>query len=89
MSRDHPRLGLASTRITTAATTPVKDKTGTVHRVIVEVATTGTVTLNDGSGARLILPIGTPIGSYELNIAFPGKIEVVTSAADRVVVVWE
>jgi len=91
--RAHPRAGLGSTRITTATTTPVKASAGSVHRVLIEVALTGTATFNEiENGADkvvTILPIGFPAGSHELNIAFRGQIEVITSAADRLVVVWE
>jgi hypothetical protein len=81
--------GRQSTRITTGTTTAVKATAGRVVRVIVEAAATGTVTFNDSLGARLILPIAFPAGSFEVDIEFAGKIEVVTSAADRVVVVWQ
>ena len=91
--RGHPRAGLLSNRTTTGVTTPVKGTAGSVHRVIIEVALTGTATFNElvngATTAVLILPIAFPAGSYEFNIAFRGKIEVVTSAADRLVVVYE
>lgn len=83
------RLGLAAARITTATTTAVKAGGGSVHRVIVEVATAGIVTFNDNLGAKMIWPLAWPVGVYELNIAFSGKIEVVTAGADRLVVVYE
>lgn len=88
-ARTSLRFGFPSRRITTATTTAVKGSTGAVVRVVVEAATTGTVTINDSAGTLLILAATTPIGSYELNIACAGKIEVITSAADRVVVVYE
>ena len=83
------RVGLNSTRITTATTTAVSAKGGTVHRVIVEVATAGIVTFNDALGAKTIWPVAWPVGIYELNIGFAGKIEVVTAGADRLVVIHE
>lgn len=83
------RVGLNSTRITTATTTAVKAGGGTVHRVIVEVATAGIVTFNDSLGAKTIWPAAWPVGVHELNIAFAGKIEVVTAGADRLVVIHE
>lgn len=83
------RVGLPSVRITSATTTAVKATTGTVHRLIVEVATAGITTFNDVLGSKLILPAAIPVGFYELNMAFTGKIEVVTAGADRLVVVYE
>jgi len=87
--RSHPRFGLPSTRITSATTTTVKATTGMVHRIVIEVALAGIVTFNDNDGAVLILPVAIPAGSYELNLAFNGKIEVVTAGADRLVVAYE
>lgn len=84
-----PRVGLPAVRITTATTTAVKTGGGSVHQVIIEAALTGTATLNDGLGTKVLLPIGFPAGSYQLDIAFATKIEVVTSAADKLVVVYE
>jgi hypothetical protein len=83
------RVGLNSTRITTATTTAVSAKGGTVHRVVVEVATAGITTFNDALGAKTIWPAAWPVGIHELNIGFAGKIEVVTAGADRLVIVWE
>jgi hypothetical protein len=88
MSREHEG-GYRSSRITTATTTQVKTSVGTVIRVLIEVALVGTVTFNDSTGTKTILPVALPAGLYDLNIAFAGKIEVVTSAADRVVVVYD
>lgn len=78
-----------STRITTNTTTAVKATGGTLHGVIVEVAPTGTVTFNDAVGTKIILPVAFPIGLYLLDIGFAGKIEIVTSAADRVVAIFD
>lgn len=83
------RIGYSSTRITTATTTPVKATSGSLVRLIVEVALTGTVTINDAVGTKTILPVALPVGVYPLEFACAGKIELVTSAADRVVAVWE
>jgi len=83
------RVGLSSARITTATTTTVKAGGGTVHRVIVEVATAGITTFNDGVGTKMIWPAAIPVGSYEINIGFASRIEVVTGGADRLVVVFE
>ena len=80
--------GYRSSRITTATTTAVKATGGIVRHVLVEVALTGTATFNDRVGTKLILPIGAA-GLYHLDMLFAGKIEVVTSATDRLVVVYD
>lgn len=82
-----------STRITTATTTTCYSGASVLVRVIVEVALTGTATIYNntaGSGTILsILPIGTPAGSYQFDASATIGVTVVTSAADRVVVVAE
>jgi hypothetical protein len=83
------RSGLKSARLTTALTFAAKVGSGTVHRVIVEAALTGSVTFQDFLGPRLIMAVGFPPGAHEINIAFVGVIEVVTASADRLVVVYE
>lgn len=87
------RVGSQTTRITTATTTSVKPASGILHRVVVEVVTVGTVTFNElVSGVTtvvMIWPLGIPVGSYELNFSFGGKIEIVTAGADRLVAGWE
>lgn len=75
-------------RITTATTTAVKATTGIVHRIVIATTAAGTITLNDGSGALLVLGASYPVGSYELNIECRGKIEIVTGAASDITVVW-
>lgn len=80
-----------NTRITTAATTLLFTGRGTLKRLLVEAALTGTATIYDntaGSGTILaILPIGFPAGSHELGFECAVGCTVVTSAADRVVAV--
>lgn len=85
----HPRAGLSSARITTATTTQVKTAAGSVHRIIIGATAAGTIALNDSGGTLLLLGASFPVGSYELNIAFRGKIEVVTGAASDITVVYE
>ena len=80
-----------STRITTATTTQASGaSTSAVLRgIFVEATLTGTATFNDSVGTKMILPIGFPVGYHpEINMLFSGKLEVVTSATDRIVVVW-
>lgn len=87
------RSGFPSARITTNTTTTVKATGGTIQRVLVEAALTGTATFNEVvsgvSTVLFILPVAMAAGLYELNLLSRGKIEVVTSAADRLVVVYE
>ena len=73
------------TRITTATTTAVKASAGTVVGVFVEVALTGTVTLNDNVTTMIILPIGTIAGFHPFPASFATSLNVITSAADRLV----
>lgn len=87
MSAD--RGGYRSTRITTATTTAVKTGSGILRALLVEVAPTGTITVNDGNGARLILPAAAVAGVYRLDLAMANKIEIVTSAADRLVAIYD
>ena len=62
-------------------------------KIIVEVALTGTVTVYDNTAAAgtilTILPIGTVAGVYSFDSSFATGCTVVTSAADRVVVVTD
>lgn len=81
--------GYRVTRITTATTTAVKAASGVLNRLVVEVATTGTVTINDNTGTKVILPTSWPAGVVNLDIGLAGKIEIVTSAADRVVAIYD
>ena len=73
------------TRITTATTTAVKASAGTVVGVFVEVALTGTVTLNDNVTTMIILPIGTIAGFHPFPASFATSLNVITSAHDRLV----
>lgn len=79
------------TRITSATTTTAVSGTGILAKIIIEVATTGTVTVYDntaGSGTILtILPIGTTAEVYSFDASFTTGLTLVTSAADRVVVI--
>jgi hypothetical protein len=80
-----------SVRITSATTTQVSgaSTTAVLRGIFIEAAPTGTITFNDAVGTKMILPISFPVGYHpEINMLFSGKLEVVTSAADRVVVVW-
>ena len=88
MSRPNALPACRATRITTATTTAVKAGTGVVHRIIVGAATTGTITFNDAVGTKVIFATTLPLGSYEMNIEFAGKIEVVTAATGDVTIVW-
>ncbi len=78
-----------STRITAAATTTLFAGRGTLKRVLIEAALTGTATIYDntaGSGTVVaILPIGFPAGSHMLGAECAVGCTVVTSAADRIV----
>ena len=80
-----------NTRITTAATTQLFAGRGTLKRLLIEAATTGTVTVYDSlaaSGTILtILPIGFPAGAHQLGFECAVGCTVVTSAADRVAAV--
>ena len=67
----------------------VKTGSGILHALLIEVAPTGTVTFNDATGAKMILPAAFPIGLYPLDIGFAGKIEVVETAADRVIAIYD
>lgn len=81
-----------ATRITTAATTPVKATTGIVHRIVIGTTAVGTITLNHtvlgATVALLVLGASFPVGSYELNIECSGKIEIVTGAASDITIIW-
>lgn len=78
-----------STRITTAATTTLFAGRGTLKRVLVEAALTGTATIYDNTAGSstivTILPIGFPAGSHELGAECAVGCTIVTSAADRIV----
>jgi hypothetical protein len=63
--------------------------TRTLHRVAIEADLVGTATFNDATGTKVLLPAGYKAGSHELNVLFSGKLEVVTSAADRLELVCE
>jgi hypothetical protein len=88
MTRSDPRVGLPTARITSATTTTIQGSRA-LHRVVVETALAGTATFNDGTGTKMILPVGYVSGVHELNMAFASKLEVITSAADRLVLVYE
>jgi hypothetical protein len=75
-----------STPITTATTTAVKATDGVLGGVSVLATLTGTVTINDGGGTKVVLPIGLAVGYHKLPFIMTGEIEVVTSAADNIVV---
>lgn len=75
-----------SDSITTATTTAVKATDGVLGGVSVLATLTGTVTINDGGGTKVVLPIGLPVGFHKLPFVMTGEIEVVTSAADNIVV---
>lgn len=83
-------VGSSSTRITTATTTTCLASPGAIYGVLVEAATSGTVTIYDntaGSGTVItILPAATVAGFYPIPRIATTGITVVTSAADRVVV---
>lgn len=81
--------GHSSVRITTATTTAVKTKSGTLRRIIIGATAAGTITLNDGLGARAVLGASYPVGSYTFDIEFVEKIEVVTGAASDITVVYD
>jgi hypothetical protein len=83
------RGGYRSARITSAATTAVKATVGVLRFLVIEVATTGTVTINDSTGTKMILPAAWAAGQLRLDLAMAGKIEIITSAADRVVAVYD
>lgn len=83
------RGGYRSNRITTATTTAVKATVGVLRFLLVEVATTGTITVNDSTGTKLILPAAWAAGLYRLDLGMAGKIEIVSSAADRVVAIYD
>lgn len=79
-------------RITSATTTAVLAEDGDLLGIFVEVALTGTVTVyNHPSSATgsavLILPVGTPANWYPFPKSMNQGVTVVTSAADRVVVI--
>jgi len=81
------------TRITTATTTTPVSGTGILAKIIVEAVLTGTVTAYDNTAASgtimTILPIGTPAGVYAFDSTFSTGCTIVTSAADRIVVVTD
>jgi hypothetical protein len=67
----------------------VKSGAGILHAILMEVAPTGTLTFNDTAGAKMILPAAFPIGLYPLDIGFAGKIEIVLTAGDRIVAIYD
>lgn len=78
-----------STRITTATTTTLFAGRGTLKRVLIEAALTGTATIYDNTAGSstivTILPIGFPAGSHMLGAECAVGCTIVTSAADRIV----
>lgn len=81
--------GSNATRITSATTTAVKASAGVLRRIIIGTTAAGTITVNDGSGAKLVLGASFPVGSYQLDIRCSGKIEVVTAAASDITVIFD
>jgi len=77
-----------SSRITLAETRIVRNEGGVVQRVSINAVSTGTITLNDSIGTRLVLGANYPVGVYDFAIEFAGKIEVVTTAACDLTVFW-
>lgn len=78
------------THINTQTTTVIESaaKNITVHTISFPKATSGTVTLQSGAGVTYtgaVYPIGS-IGSIVLDASFPVGLQVVTSAADMLVV---
>lgn len=75
------------THITTATTTVIASSGNvTMHTISFPKATTGTVTVQNGAGSSLMVyPVGS-IGSMLLDAIYPNGLQIVTSAADAVVV---
>lgn len=88
MSRANAQPSGTPTRITTATTTVLKTGAGTLIRLIIGTTAAGAITVNDGTGAKLVLGASFPVGVYELNMALSGKIEIVTAGASDVTAVW-
>lgn len=78
-----------SVRITTATTTAVKSGTGVLRGFILQTTVASTVTFNDATGTKFVLPASFTIGRYlGLDVLFSGKIEVVTAGASALVVIY-
>ena len=82
-----------ATRITSAATTACRNSSGSIRRIIVKVALTGTVSIynHPSTATNLIdvLPIGLAVGTYNLGYEMSNGVVVVTSAADDITVVTD
>lgn len=75
------------TYISTATTTTVQ-AAGllTVHTIVCPIALTGTATFRDSANATyFVLPIGT-IGSFTFDASLAKGLNIVTSAADKLIV---
>lgn len=75
----------------TTATTAVMATSGnvTVHSVNFPKATTGTLTLQSGTGGSImVFPIGS-IGAMILDAVYPSGLQAVTSAEDSVVITYQ
>jgi hypothetical protein len=62
-----------------------------VHTVILPKNSTGTVTFQDKTGSpvtQFVLPTSTVAGTYILDVVFGNGLDVVTSAADTVIVTY-
>ena len=83
-----------STRITTATTTVVKAKDGTLYRIIVGTTAAGAITLYDNASAASgtvlgVLKASIGEGSYAFGLYFKNGLVVVTAAASDITVVYE
>lgn len=75
-----------SVAITTATTTAVKSGDGVLGGIAILATLTGTVTINDSNGTKCVLPIASAVGYRPLPFKMTGEIEVITSAADNIIV---
>ncbi len=77
------------THITTAATNTIFTGTGQLAYLNVNKATTGTITIADGSTTVAVIAASTPAQSFIFNTVAVGTSLVVTnSATEDITVVW-
>jgi hypothetical protein len=74
--------------ISTATTTAVLAKTGTLHRIVVNTTAAGTITLNDTLGTIAVLAASIAPGTYQFDVNCVGKIEVITAGASDLTIVY-
>ncbi len=74
--------------ISTATTTTIATGNTYLYSIVVPIASSGTITVEQTDGTDyFVLPIGT-IGSLKFKAILPSGLQIITSAGDKVIVNW-